>query len=115
MGNRRKIKRSEEKIHTNIRVINTCLWKMSLNAIHIKTLQNEIAKLEQPFLHAVRKLDYNSDKIWLNKRIDELESKLSFKWYTNEGIYKRIRTEIADQISQNMNDIAKLKEALQDE
>lgn len=110
MGKYKKLKEEYKKLND---VFDIVLHNQSMNCINMQTLENEIAKLKQPFLHYIKKIDYDSDKVWWNKRLDEMESKLTMKWYSNTGIYKRIREEIADQITQNMRDIAKLKEDVQ--
>ncbi len=108
--NLKKLKRLEEDLKNLNRIFDIALNHQTINRLNIQTLENEIAKLKQPFLHYVKKEDYENDKIWWNKRLDEMESKLSMKFYQNIGIYEKIRMEFSNQIADNMNKILKIKE-----
>lgn len=60
----------------------------------------------------VNKQDFDSEILRLDMWLQEVESKVSMKFYQNIGIYEKIRAEFSSQIAKNMKDIIKLKEKL---
>lgn len=109
----KKLKNLKEDLANLNKVFEIALGQITTQRIQIQTLEIEIAKLRQPFLRCIKKEDYKADKLWYVHRLDEMESKLSMKFYQNVGIYEKIRMEFASQLISLKKDMVKLQENVQ--
>jgi len=82
--------------------------------LKIRVLEREIAEVGNFPLHHVKKIDYESDKIWYTKRLGEMESKLSMKFYHYTEIMPKLRMEFGGLLSELKIRIEELERRLRE-
>lgn len=109
-GGKKEMRKKYRKIFENLEEkLDAYYSEVHRLRLEFGVLEQMVIAVKQHDKHYIKKTDYDDDKIWWTKRLDEMESKLSMKFYQNVGIYKKIRHEFSSQIAKNMNDIKKLE------
>ena len=104
----RKYKKALKEIRDHLGYISSVRIDMIYLEEQLKQAINMVGKV-------IKKHEFDTEILRIMSWLGELEAKISNNWYTHIGLYQKIRKEIADQITQNMNDILKIKEVLQNE
>ena len=102
----RKYKKALKEIRDHLGYISSIRIDMIYMEEQLKQAINKVGQV-------IKKHEFDTEILQIRSWFGELEAKISNNWYTHTGLYRKIRAEIASQITQNMNDILEIKEALQ--
>ena len=100
---KKHLKRIEQRL-------DNILQEFSMIHLKIGILEKQIVEVGSPALHFIKRQDYDEDKIWYNKRLNEMESKLTMKFYQSTEVLPILRAEFSGLLESLHHDLEKLKE-----
>ena len=104
----RKYKKALKEIRDQLNYISALRIDMIYLEDQLKQAVNMVGRV-------IKKTEFDREILRITNWLTDVESKVSMQWYTHTGLYQKIRREIADQITKNMNDILELKGRVEDE